>query len=328
MRSLRELIEGRAEKLGVELGEKDIESVLKDLLRWKVGKSEKDKLIKTKDGSYTLWSGVYGEPYHSITAGAVREALEKFVVPSRVVDTAGKRKRIRILDVGFGLGYNVAVALSRIKEDNPGAEVEVISLEKDVREDIPLLPKPYRSWHKLVLDLLPCGDKEGVSLKLLLGDARGNIKELAGFGADAVFHDPFSPYRNPEMWSVDFLDKVKQAMSRNGYWVSYTSALPVRKALLELGFKVGSSRPVGRKRGGTVATLSGRVSPLSSEEGEKLLTSPFSIPFRDPNLRGNSLEILVDYRLSVLLRERELSSRRTGRTRTGLPSGGQLSGSR
>jgi len=319
MESLRELIERRAELLGAQLSELEKDKVLRDLIRWTSREAKKDRLLLTEDGSYTLWSKKFGEPYHSVTAGAVREALEKFVLPSKVVEKAKLKKRVKILDVGFGLGYNVTVAVCLIKDVEPSAEIEIISLEKELPEEVPTLPEPYRRFHKTILDLLPEGEREGVSLKLLAGDARGKIKSLAGFGADAVFHDPFSPYRNPEMWSLEFLERVRLAMDVEGFWTSYTSSLPVRRALRDLGFKVGSSRPVGRRRGGTVATIAGFVKPLNPEEEEKLLTSPFSVPFRDPDLKRDPLEILADYRISVLLREREPFSGRRARIRTTRP---------
>ena len=327
MELLRKLIDARARSLGIGLDDVERERVLRDITRWTARKREGDRLVKTEDGSYTLWSGEFGEPYHSITAGAVREALEKFVLPSRIVEKAALRGRVRILDVGFGLGYNVAVALYKIREAAPKAQVEVISLEKDLSRDIPILPEPYGRFHELIIELLPEGEREGVSVRVLLGDARKRVRSLIGFDADAVFHDPFSPYKNPEMWSLEFLEMIERSMDPEGYWVSYTSSLPVRRALMDLGFRVGSSKPVGRKRGGTVATLTGQLNTLGPSEKKRLVTSPFSVPFRDPGLERDPLEILVDYRLSVLLRERELSSGRKEGARTESPSGGLLSGS-
>lgn len=303
--SLRDLVGKRAESLGIELRDSELRVVLGDLARWYPKRKGEDHLIRTQDGSLTLWSGEFGEPYHSVSAGAIREALEKFVLPSRITEKAVVRGKVRILDVGFGLGYNLAVALRGIREANPKAEIEIISLERRLPENVPLLPEPYRRFHETVLNLLPEGERDGIYLKVLLGDGRERLRGLYGFGADAVFHDPFSPYRNPEMWSLEFLRIVRDNIKPEGYWVSYTSSLPVRKALKELGFRVGASEPVGRRRGGTVATLEGELKPLDPKEDRKL--SPFSVPFRDEDLRREPLEILLDYRLSVLLRERELS---------------------
>jgi chorismate dehydratase len=131
-----------------------------------------------------------------------------------------------------------------------------------------------------------------------------SLVKLEGVEVDAVFHDPFSPYKNPEMWSIDLLSSIKRLMKREGMWVSYSSSLPVRKALIELGFTVGRTPPVGRRRGGTVASFEKVPWELTLKEVEKLRSSPYSIPFRDPELREEPLRILIDYRLNVLLRER------------------------
>ncbi len=305
---MRERLLEIARKKGVELSERETESILRDLRRWVNHNISHDILAKTADGSYTLISKSYGEPYHSITAGAVVECLEKFVRPSEILQRALFRKEVKILDVGFGLGYNIAVAVHEIRRKDPGTDIVIASLEKNLLSDIFVLPEPYRDIHRKILSLLPEGESEGIYLRVLTGDAREKIASLRGFEADAVFHDAFSPYRNPELWSLEFLKLVKECMNEEGIWVSYTSSLPVRKALLNLGFSIGSTKPVGRKRGGTVATLKGRVNPITEEERKKLLTSPYSVPFRDPNLRSSSIDILIDYRLNVLLRARVLSS--------------------
>ncbi len=308
MEWLKERIRDRAEALGVALRDNEREAVLRDILRWLRRERPPEEIVKTEDGSVTLWSHEFGEPYHSLSAGAVRECVEKFITPSRVEEFAGREGRVKVLEVGFGIGYNVALLVFTLRRLNPGVYIEVVSLERQFPEQIPLLPEPYRDLHRMVLNLLPSGEREGLNLKVLLGDARERIDEVAGFGADAVFHDPFSPYRNPDMWSLDFLRKVKLTLKEEGFWVSYTSSLPVRKALRELGFSLGSTRPVGRRRGGTVASLRGEVEPLSAEEERKINTSPYSVPFRDRSLKEKPLNILIDYRLSVLLRERELFS--------------------
>ncbi|MDQ7082077.1 MAG: MnmC family methyltransferase [Aquificota bacterium] len=175
-------------------------------------------------------------------------------------------------------------------------------------EDIPPLPEPYRKIHGELISSLPLYESGNVRVRLLLGDARKRIYEVLRFEADAVFHDPFSPFKNPELWTLDFLKLVKEALSPEGVWVSYTSALPVRRALFDLGFRVGESVPVGRRRGGTVASLRCEVPELPRETLLKIRTSPYSVPMRDPDLCWDALRILAEYRISVLLREREASS--------------------
>jgi len=259
----------RARKLS--LTEEERKRVLTDLLRW-TARSGGDRILRTADG----------EPYHSVSAGALTECLHKFLIPSGLLSR--KKGEIRILDVGFGLGYNLAVAIHHLRERNPTVEIEVVALDRKLPEPVILLPPPYAETHRKVLSLLPEGEREGIRVRLLTGDARRTLTSVSDFGADAVFHDAFSPYRNAELWTLEFLRKIRNRMDPHGVWVSYTSSLAVRKALVNLGFRIGCSAPVGRRKGGTVALLKGFPPPLSDEEKLKLERSPYSIPFRDETL--------------------------------------------
>lgn len=321
MESLRERLCERAYLKGIGLSSEEHKRILTDLKRW-LSHNYPTGVLRTGDGSYTLVSDRYGEPYHSLTAGALTEAIEKFLNPSRLKELASSEKQVSILDVGFGLGYNTAVAVHELRRINGRIGIEVLALDMDFPETISLLPEPYRRTQREILGLLPEGEKGGISVRFIKDDMRKTLKKVKNFKADAVFHDPFSPYKNPEAWSLELLCLVRDLMRERGVWVSYTSSLPVRKALLELGFRVGETPPVGRRRGGTVASPRGCVEELSEREKLRLKNSPYSIPFRDPGLELEPLDILIDYRLSVLLRERAVSSRAERELPQAQPSAG------
>jgi len=297
---LAKYLENYLLRKGLNLSKENYSLLLREFLRYANDPTQEGTLpIPTQDGSFTLINKFYKEPYHSHTAGAVQESLHKFIYPSKILEKAQKKEVIRILDVGFGLGYNVAIALKHLWEVNPKVKVEILSLERELRKDIPLLPKPYTEIHKFILSIIPEYEDKRLKLKIFLGDARREIRKIENFKADAVFHDAFSPYKNPELWTYDFLKLIKEVIDPYGYWVSYTSALCVRKALLLLGFQVGSTKELGRKRKGTVASLKAPVPPLDEEEVRKLHLSPFSIPMRDESLDKEPLEILLDYLVEV-----------------------------
>lgn len=297
---LRKFLEDYLKKIGLNLDDEGFSIILRELNRFAYNpKEEGVEVVYTSDGSLTLIHRKYGEPYHSQTAGAIRETIWKFIKPSRILEKAKTRKVIRILDIGFGLGYNLAIALKHLWEINPHIRIEVFSFEKELLQDIPLLPEPYREIHKWLLDRTPECEDDRFKFKIFLGDARKEIKKIGNFKADAVFHDAFSPYKNPELWTLEFLSLVKERIDEYGYWVSYSSSLAVRKALVLLKFKVGSSKELGRKRKGTVASLKANVPPIDEDELRKLVLSPFSIPFRDETLDSEPLEILTDYLLRV-----------------------------
>jgi tRNA U34 5-methylaminomethyl-2-thiouridine-forming methyltransferase MnmC len=301
-RKAQPLEERLRETLEKEYGISDegtYEALLKLLKGWLKPSVQGEGVSPTKDGSYTLIAKEYGEPYHSLTAGAIGECLEKFLRPSGLLEKAKGSKMIKVVDVGFGLGYNVAVMLKHLRDVKKDIDIEVLSYERELPKEVPPPPEGYLSYWKLLWENLPSFERDGISFRLLLGDARERVREIENFDADAIFHDGFSPYKNPELWTLDFLAMLTKLLKGDGVWVSYTSSLAVRKALKLLGFNLQSTSPVGRKRGGTRAGFEIEES-LPEEEARKLKNSPFAVPFRDPTLNREPLHILIDYGLRVL----------------------------
>ncbi len=256
--------------------------------------------IKTADGTYTYLNPEYNEAYHSTKAGAYKESLHKFILPTKVIEKAKKQKEISVLDIGFGLGYNVAVLLQKLHEEQLKPNVNIISLEKDpsVFEKIKKLPKPENL--KDAYDFILSGEfkdfsienqtfsgyvveNDRISLKVILGEARENIKKLADtkIQFDAVFWDAFSPKVNTEMWTVELFKLVKNLMKPDAILATYSASLAVRKGLIEAGFKIGLVEPIGRKSYSTVATLKGDIPPLTEKEKFRLKNSPYAVPYHD-----------------------------------------------
>ena len=139
---------------------------------------------------------------------------------------------------------------------------------------------------------------------LLIGDARSLILQVheSGFQADAIFLDPFSPPHCPQLWTVEFIQKVSECLHLNGLLATYSCAAAVRTALLAAGLVVSSTPPIGRRTSGTIAghpqyTEESNIfylPPLSQVEAEHLLTRA-AIPYRDPNL-SDTAEVILNRR--------------------------------
>ncbi|WP_181256706.1 tRNA (5-methylaminomethyl-2-thiouridine)(34)-methyltransferase MnmD [Merismopedia glauca] len=130
--------------------------------------------------------------------------------------------------------------------------------------------------------------------QLLVGDARKTLKEVknSGFLADAIFLDPFSPPRCPQLWTVEFISLVSQCLKPDGRLATYSCAAAVRQALLSAKLHIGATNPVGRRSPGTVASFSAtNLPPLSLQEQEHLLTRA-AVPYRDPYLQDSRENIL------------------------------------
>ncbi len=205
--------------------------------------------FKTDDGSFTLFNPEYEEYYHS-KSGALEEAFEKFVKPCKIPELKG---HIKILDIGFGLGYNAIAAI-----DSTDNEIEIISLEKNFVSDLPKLkPKLKHYWiiEKLEYDPITKSylyEDKRIHLKIKIGDATKVIKTIND-KFDAVFLDPFSPSKNPELWTVEFFSEIKKRMKPNAILATYSYAKKVRNNLKKAGFIVKDGPIIGRRSPSTIA---------------------------------------------------------------------------
>jgi tRNA U34 5-methylaminomethyl-2-thiouridine-forming methyltransferase MnmC len=250
----------------------------------------------TQDGSYTFRSGEFGETFHS-TQGAKTEAIQKFVEATDLIEKA-QRPILRLLDVCYGLGYNTAAALESIWRINPDCRVEVYGLELDLT--VPrgaAVPELLGCWSAPVQAVLQdladtqASDRPNLSAHLLVGDARQGVQQLvqAGFAADAIFLDPFSPRRCPQLWTVEFLGAVAKCLVADGKLSTYSRSAAVRTALLAAALQIGTIPIVNSlvshewSQGTVAAWQSETLLPLSLMEQEHLQTRA-AIPYRDPSL--------------------------------------------
>ncbi|TVQ48019.1 MAG: hypothetical protein EA365_02405 [Gloeocapsa sp. DLM2.Bin57] len=253
----------------------------------------------TADGSFTFFSPEYQELFHS-HQGAKKEAEQKFIQPCQIREKVQKHNHIRILDICYGLGYNSASALETIWLVNPTCQIELIALE--INPEVPqqaIKDNLLSLWNPQVRSSLSQlaenyhNQTETLTAKLLRGDARQTIKSLKnqGFLADAIFLDPFSPPKCPQLWTVEFLDLVAKNLSPQGRLATYSCAAAVRTALQLAGLSIGPTPGVGRRSPGTVAGFDSQVIPPLSLQEEEHLQTRAAIPYRDPLLQDLAIDI-------------------------------------
>ncbi|MEM4397651.1 MAG: MnmC family methyltransferase, partial [Candidatus Woesearchaeota archaeon] len=190
----------------------------------------------TQDNSPTLFNEEYQEFYHS-KSGAIEEAFEKYVKPCKISELA-KNGSIKILDIGFGLGYNVFAAIETALNENPNCEIEIISLEKDkdiIKKIKDLKPNLKYYWIIKKLEYDPKTNSyyyedKNIFLNIKIGNAIETIKTIneKNIKFDAVFLDPFSLNKNPELWSEDFFREIKRLMKLNSILATYSYAKKIR----------------------------------------------------------------------------------------------------
>lgn len=275
----------------------------KQLLAYKMKKIERNNMnttgftmVQTNDGSYTIRLDYYEENMHSLS-GAYEEALLKHVYPSGILGV--KKEEIHVLDVGFGLGYNILALIMELAHCRFDGRLFVVSLEKE-RTLLPAMDCiMFHDDKDMMYSFIKNAYAKGIerndmiSVAVHFGDARETILKLNTAIFDAVFFDPFSPSRNPECWSVEFLKEIARLMDDAAILTTYSSAPQIRMAMLEAGFIIGKGPSVGGKREGTLAAKTKVITPLDSDELNALYQNKRSTPYRDTNLFSEKKDIMI-----------------------------------
>jgi tRNA U34 5-methylaminomethyl-2-thiouridine-forming methyltransferase MnmC len=208
------------------------------------------------------------------------------------------------------LGYNTAAALETLWQKNPHCSIELYGLELDPTVSAgALTPDLLVCWSAPVQAVLQnlgqayCHQDDRLRAQLLLGDARQTVQTLIheDFKADAIFFDPFSPQRCPQLWSIEFFEAIAQCLAPDGILATYSRSAAVRTALRSAGLCIGTiatgDNPLHQEwsQGTVAAWHPENLPPLSRMEQEHLNTRA-SIPYRDPDLTDLTEVILARHR--------------------------------
>jgi len=215
------------------------------------------EIILCEDGTNTLYSKEFDEPYHSTKDGALHESLEKHVKPALAL--AKHKTKLTVLDICFGLGYNTFATLYYIKKHEFSTKVHILSPEFDeglVRSldafDYPPEFENIKHIIKAISQKLYYEDEQ-FKIEILLGDARKSILKIKE-RIDIIYQDAFSPAHNPLLWTKEYFADIKTICNDDAILTTYSTAAAIRLGLYENGFYIFVHR-AEMMRYSTVASL-------------------------------------------------------------------------
>ena len=215
------------------------------------------KMTLSDDGSYTAYSTEYKEHYHSTKDGALYESLVKHIEPAFKVKE--HQKKIVILDICYGLGFNTLATLLYHKQHKLNSKLYIYSPELDATLVNSLInfeyPKEFEQFEHIIEKISKDGiyEDENFYIEVFLGDAREYIQKF-DTKFDIVYQDAFSPTTNPMLWTQEYFFDIKKAIKDDGILTTYSIALATRLALYENGFNIYLNIGEGY-RDATVASL-------------------------------------------------------------------------
>lgn len=203
----------------------------------------------------------YNESYKTKSVGAYAESLHKFVNGTEIIKRAEKSD-IRVLDICFGLGLNLAVTIDEALKHNITNKIHIVSVEKDasllhiVKNTHILMPN---IGYKVLRKLINNGIYNNFSLEYYIQDAVEFIYSL-NHKFDVIYFDPFSKKHNSEMWSDKMINKLYSLLRDNGVLTTYASSKAIKESFLNAGFNISSLTSLGsRYQPATKAVKNGRI---------------------------------------------------------------------
>jgi uncharacterized protein len=275
------------------------------------------EMIATEDGSLTMMDSSTRELFHN-RAGAYTEAVHNYLHPSNAIEEFRRTKRLAILDICFGLGYNSLVVIEEVLRLQLPGELSILAVElsSEVLNLWPSVLEDFR-FETVKRECFPLLNETGfvyddgqlnISLSIVCNDFRNVLPGLKGT-YNLIFHDPFSPRHVPQLWTIDIFRHYRRLLDASrGRVLTYSSAVAVRSAFKMCGFDVYRTVAVGRKSGGTLAALDDSFCcddvhsfHLVDDENQRLATSS-ATPYRDSTLGADAKTVLK-------ARQQELSER-------------------
>lgn len=213
------------------------------------------QIIKTSDGSDTLFNSDIQEHYHSIN-GAYEESLHVFINSGlKHYIENNENSQINIFEVGFGTGLNAILTHNFIKKYNIKINyftIEKFPLEKKIYEKLNFSnfldtesQDIFLKIHNLEWNSYPNKISDKFSITKIKSDF---IDFQINFKIDILYFDAFSYDKQPEMWSEKIFSNLFKSTNENGILTTYASKGIIKQNLRNSGFIVKRLPGINGKR--------------------------------------------------------------------------------
>ncbi len=204
----------------------------------KIIKNNKKSLKKTPDGSCTIYSEHFNEFYHNVN-GALTESKHIYIdLGLKSIE----KDDIKILEIGYGTGLNALCTF--FENHNLNKNIYYIGIEKYPLKLNEFMDMNFNRLFNIGENLL-LKFFQGWDIEVAVSDNFRLLKKQIDFldytpctKYDLIYYDAFSPDTQPEMWSLEVLNKIINNLNSGGVFVTYCVRGDLKEKLRSLGLKV------------------------------------------------------------------------------------------
>ncbi|XHR27726.1 MAG: MnmC family methyltransferase [Chthoniobacteraceae bacterium] len=217
------------------------------------------ELVRLKSGEPSVRCLAHNETMH-VGTGPVTEAAALHVRQQRIVERARAKKGgpLVIWDVGLGPAGNAIATLEALRGVEAAVELHSFEVETDVLEFALCHSGELgymAGWETALRALLQTGEARPlphVRWVLHRGDYAARLADAPP--PAAIYHDPYSPARNPGMWRLEVFRAARERVGDGECLLTnYTRSTAVRVTLALAGWYVGLGVATGEKEQTTIA---------------------------------------------------------------------------
>jgi len=259
------------------------------------------ELVRLRNGAHSVRSTAHGETMHP-GLGPEAEAETLYVTQLRLLERLRAHEgEFVIWDVGLGAAANALTVLRATRE--VGGSVRLISFEHTLE---PLRfayshrsALGYFAGYETIVDKLLSerrvdfqNHRQCLHWECQVGDFPSLLRQTSARALPkphAILFDPWSPAKNPAMWSAPLFEDLYNLLdpARPCALPTYSRSTMTRVALLLGGFWVGAGRAAGRKEETTIAANASELiaERLDHQWLERARRSPSAEPLWEPVYR-------------------------------------------
>ena len=204
----------------------------------------KKQIVKTQDGSNTIFIPEFDETYHS-THGAIQESLHVFVSSGLKFKT--ELNDINVLEVGFGTGLNALLTFIHSEETNKNIKytsLEAFPLKWNLVSKLNSIEMIFNGkYFTKYKKMHTCCWESFYVLSPNFMLRKHNMKlqnVLFENEFDVIYFDAFAPRVQPELWTERVFTSMYMALKPGGVLVTYCAKGSVKRTLIRVGFDLQS----------------------------------------------------------------------------------------